>query len=222
MKLRAEHFIFDMDGLMIDSEKAVYGIWQEMFERDGLPLNFKFYKQLIGMPDEKMEGLFLDEYGKDFDFWAYMNESIEIKSRPDFSKRAVLKPGLVELLTYLKNNGKKTTIATSSTTEHMLDVLSDKNILHMLDFRVCYEDTERHKPEPDVFLKALEKAGAAAEESIVLEDSQNGLIAASRANIRSVFVEDLVTPSPEVLSTVMLSLNTLDELIPYLEGEKQL
>ena len=217
MEIEAKYFIFDMDGLMIDSEKLAYNIWKEEMEKDGYELSLDFYKSMIGIPDNNMIEKFYSEYGKNFDFNKYSNKYQE---RRDIIYNTIgvdLKLGVIEILNYLKNNNKKLAVATSSCREIVDVILKKNNIYNYFDYFVTCEDVENHKPEPDVFLKAIDLANIKKEDSIIFEDSENGLKAAYKANIRSIFIKDMVEPSREVLDTIYYRAESLVDVIKFIK-----
>jgi len=91
------------------------------------------------------------------------------------------------------------------------------NVLHYFDYSVCGDEIEHGKPNPDVFLKALEKAGAKPSEAFVLEDSINGILAAHNANIPVIFIQDLVEAHVDTLGLVYKKMNDLSEVISIFE-----
>ncbi|HIT73930.1 MAG TPA: HAD family phosphatase [Candidatus Fimicola cottocaccae] len=217
MVLKADYFIFDMDGLLIDSEMLVYKIWDKILTDKGYNLDIEFYKESIGIPDENMKYRFLEVYGNDFNFEKFTEEYIKMRDDIYNNEGVPLKYGLVELLDKLKNKNKTLAVATSSKRAVVEKILSKNNILKYFDYFITCDDVTKHKPEPEVFLKALEIGGFKAENSFVLEDSENGLKAAHGAGIRSIFIKDMVEPKKEVLDTVYYRGENLFEISKIVE-----
>ncbi|MBO8434559.1 MAG: HAD family phosphatase [Tyzzerella sp.] len=209
MVLKADYFIFDMDGLMIDSEITIYNVWKRILEKYGYSVDMEFYKQFIGIPDHKMVTGFKERYGEDFPFEKLMKEHAILRDEVYDTEGVPFKYGLLELLETLKSKNKKMAVATSSPMSSVKRLLKRDNVIDYFDYFVTCEDVKTHKPEPEVFLKALELGGFKPEQAVVLEDSQNGLLASHRAGIRSIFIKDIIEPKKEVLDTVYLRANNL-------------
>ncbi len=217
MVLNGDYFIFDMDGLMIDSEMVAYKIWKDELESCGYKLDLDFYKQFIGVPDEDMATGFFEEYGKDFPYYEFMEKYLKKRSEIYEKEGVPLKYGLIELLDKLKNKNKTLAVATSSKRNVVEMILKKQNVFHYFDHFITCDDVVKHKPEPEVFLKALEVGGFKAENSFVLEDSENGLRAAHSAGIRSIFIKDMIEPKKEVLDTVYYRAKNLYEVSEIIE-----
>lgn len=215
--ITAQYFIFDMDGLMIDSEKVSFEIWKEVMAANNFNLSFEFYKTLIGLADVKMDKKFYEEFGADIDYFDLLKQ-YDIKKLHYYRNYVIeLKLGLIQLLEHLKARNYKMAVATSSNKETADLILKKVGIYDYFAYFITSNDIEHHKPNPDVFLKALSVAGETKENSIVLEDSTNGLKAAHSAGIKSIFIKDLLTPPKEVLDNVYLSFKDLSECIKYIE-----
>lgn len=130
-----------------------------------------------------------------------------------------LKRGARELLEYLKKNHYKMAIASSSTKDRALNILKQHNIMEYFDDFVFDHEVEKGKPNPDIFLKACEKLGEKAEDCLVLEDSEAGIQAAYSANIPVICIPDMKKPDKKYLDKSLAVLNSLDEVIEYLQSE---
>lgn len=128
-----------------------------------------------------------------------------------------LKPGARELLLYLKQNHYKIAIASSSTEKRAINILKQHNIIDSFDEFVFGNDVEKGKPNPEIILKACDKISEKPEECLVLEDSGAGIQAAFSANIPVICIPDMKVPNQHYLNMTKAILNSLDEVISYLE-----
>lgn len=209
-------FIFDMDGLMLDTETTYYQAWDKLLTADGYQLNFDFYKTVIGSPDHILKDKYLAEFGGDFPYDHYV-EQYQILSDQIFEESGVaLKFGLTELLAVLTEKGIVKAVATSSTRKKMTALLKQCGIYPYFDYSICGDELTAGKPDPEIFLRMLSVTGFQAANAVVLEDSINGILASAAANIKCIFIKDLVDPDPDVLALTHASLTNLQEVIALL------
>lgn len=210
--------IFDMDGLMIDSERVTFEGYQEELAKKGLTMSEAFYKTLLGKPIAGIFSQFYNEYGKDFpieqvikDVHTYMANHFETQGVP-------IKKGLVELLEYLKANNYKTIVATSSQRHRVDTILALANLTNYFDDSICGDEVSKGKPDPEVFLKSCQKLGVDPSEAIVLEDSEAGIEAASRAKIKVICIPDMKYPEVKYQDMTFKILDSLEEVTTYLKN----
>lgn len=201
--------IFDLDGLLIDSEIISYNIYADLLRRYRLPFNLDTYARLYSgkndltnmqtliytyhLPLTVEEGLaFVDAREKDY-----------------FAKGVALKSGARELLRFLKNHHVKILLASSSTRERALGILNQHGISGFFDAMVFGPEIERGKPFPDIFIKAQERSGEAAADCLVLEDSEAGIRAACGAGIDVICIPDMKKPDEPFLSAAAAVLPSL-------------
>lgn len=196
-------FIFDMDGLMFDTERVFVSAWDYVGEKMGLGKAGYMCIRTLGMNTPACEQAWRDEFGDEVDLdalWRYSREFVEDYYR----KNAVsVKPGLYELLTYLKNKGYKLAVA-SSTKRHQVERhLNSANVRQYFDAVICGDMVEKSKPEPDIYLKAAAALGALPEDCCALEDSRNGLLSAHAAGMQAIMVPDLWQPDDTVKEFIL-------------------
>lgn len=211
--------VFDMDGLMFDSEKLVYGIWQSMLDEIGLEYNVDIYKNTVGLRADNTEKYYKSIYGKDFDYAA-----LKVKSRQLFYERVEcegvpVKKGLFELLEYLKTQNIKISLATSTSSQTALKLLKLAKVYDYFDAFVCGDDVKNGKPHPEVFLTAAERLKLASESCAAFEDSINGIKSASAAGMKTVMVPDFLQPTDEVAPLIDYLCEDLSQAIKYIENE---
>lgn len=209
--------IFDMDGLMINSERVTYECYVKVLEKMNLTMSEDFYKRLLGKTLSSAYQIMFDEYGKDFpmddvlkDVHQLMNDIFEKDGVP-------LKDGLIELLTYLKENNYLTIVATSSTRNRVEHLLGMADILKYYNDSICGDEVTHGKPNPEVFLRACEKLGVEPSQALVLEDSEAGIQAAHSAQIPVICIPDMKYPEPEYAQMTTEIFNSLHDVIDYLK-----
>lgn len=209
--------IFDMDGLMIDSERVTFEGYQEMLKKMNLTMSEDFYITLLGKPIKGIYQRFYDVYGQDFpiesvikDVHQYMAERFEKEGVP-------LKKGLISLLEYLKAHHYKTIVATSSNRDRVDNILQSADIEKYFDDSICGDEVTKGKPNPEVFLKSCQKLGVNIDEAIVLEDSEAGIQASHAANIKVICIPDMKYPEPEFVEKTYKIFKDLDEVKDFLQ-----
>lgn len=209
--------IFDMDGLMIDSERVTFESYQEVLKPMGLTMTEDFYTQLLGKTIPGIKERFQNTYGKDFPFEPVVDACHETMAKRFAEKGVPIKKGLIELLTYLKENNYKTIVATSSNRDRVDTILKQANITHFFDDSICGDEVTNGKPNPEVFLKSCEKLDVKPAEALVLEDSESGIMAASRADIRVICVPDMKYPEEQYAKLTYKIVDSLADIIPLIK-----
>jgi len=204
--------IFDMDGLMLDTERPFIRLWAETGKKFGYNVTPDVVLRLVGISNENSRFIMMQEYGKDFPFDKVLDE-FRIVSKKEFEKEIPVKKGLFNLLDYFAAAKIPMGVATSTrkaTAEKMLKVAG----IHDRFAKITGGDeVENGKPAPDIFLLAAKKLGYLPCECVGFEDSPAGLKGLSSAGIKSVFVKDLIEPPQEILASVWKRCADLDEAI---------
>lgn len=209
--------IFDMDGLMIDTENVTYQCYQEVLKTMNLSMSKEFYTTLLGRTMEATRQAMYKQYGDDFPIDETAKKVHDLMDER-FAKEGVpLKDGLVELLTYLKEHNYKTMIATSSARDRVNALLTDNGILNYFDDVICGNEVEHGKPAPDVFLNACQKLNVQPSEALVLEDSEAGIQAADNAKISVICIPDMKYPEQEYANKTTCILESLHQVIDYIK-----
>lgn len=190
--------IFDMDGVIFDSERAVYNCWLELADKYKFKDIEMIYRRCIGVNSAVTRQIFLDYYGEDFPFDEYCAEfSKNYHARYD-NGRLPMKPGIGELLIGLRENGYRIAIASSTRTGVVEKQIEDAGLREYFDVIVGGDMIEKSKPEPDIFLRAAELLGVTAEKVYVIEDSYNGIRAAFAGGMIPIMVPDMIEPDSEM------------------------
>lgn len=209
--------IFDMDGLMINSERATFEEYQKVLALDNIEMSEAFYKQLLGKTLKAVYQIFYKEYGEDFPIEDVINKVHESLALRFKTEGVPIKKGLIELLTFLKENDFKTIVATSSGRERVDTILSQAHLTQYFDDSICGDEVTKGKPDPEVFLRACEKLGVSVDEAIVLEDSEAGIHAAYNAGIKVICIPDMKYPEQKYKEMTYRMLDSLDQVIDLLK-----
>lgn len=208
--------IFDMDGLMIDSERIVKRSWSIVGKRMGYGDLGEDIYQTMGLNVVRREAYFKGKYGEDFPFAEfledYRREYYEYVSEHGIDAKA----GLYELLETLKNLKIPMAVATSTAKTSAMKNLEAKNIVSYFDAFICGDMVSDAKPSPEIYLKACEMLGVNPKTAIALEDSLNGIKSAYAAGMIPIMVPDLIKDTSEVdelLFAKKMNLNEVAELI---------
>lgn len=208
--------VFDMDGVIFDSERAVMQCWKEVASRHNIPDIEKAIIACTGTTMVRTREIMLDLYGANFPYDEYARESSAIfHSRYD-GGRLPMKPGVKELLTFLKERGKKIALASSTRQQVVTDELRDAGIIEYFDRIICGDMVSRSKPAPDIFLKACEELNVSPSDSYAIEDSYNGIRAAHAGGLHPIMVPDLLPADEEMQSLAEIILPNLTSVIEYL------
>jgi HAD superfamily hydrolase (TIGR01509 family) len=207
--------IFDMDGLLFDTE----ALWQEALlsaaAEDGHEIPDEVFNRSIGVRRSQCRGLFLSHFGEDFpfdDFHANWSRHFWLIAENKLS----LKPGALELLEILDQFKLPRAIATSSSRTTVDRHLASHRLINRFDQIICRGDYENGKPAPDPFLKAAERLGVEPRLCLALEDSHVGVRSASAAGMMTVMVPDMLEPTDELRALCVLvarDLNQVRELV---------
>ena len=209
--------VFDMDGLMFDTERLFVQAWDYAGERAGLGKNGYMVMKTLGSNREAGRAIWRREFGE-----RYRQEEVERYTQEFFNRYyqenpLPVKKGLRELLAYLKDRDFRTAVASSSPYEKIMEHLKETELTGFFDRIVGGDCVSRSKPEPDIYLKACSLLGLPPQECYALEDSRNGLLAASAAGCRTIMVPDLWQPDEEIRTRVCAVLPDLLEVREYLK-----
>ena len=210
--------IFDMDGLMIDSERVTFECYQERLKDMNLTMDEEFYKTLLGKPIKGIYQRFYDVYGNDFPIENVIQDVHQLMAERFETEGVPVKKGLVELLHYLKDNNYKTIVATSSNRDRVDKILAQAKITEFFDDSICGDEVTKGKPNPEVFLKSCQNLGVNVDEAIVLEDSEAGIQASYDANIKVICIPDMKYPEKQYEEKTFKILKDLTEVTAYLKS----
>ena len=208
--------IFDMDGLMFDTEALGFRAYEECGKERGLDTDFPFYLNMIGLDERDTCKAYRERYGENFDaetFYAAVGQRInDIADREGIP----IKPGLLPLLDALDQKGIRKIIASSSNADSIKKYLDRCRLGGRFDGTISSQEVKRGKPFPDIFLEGCRKMGVDPEDALVLEDSPAGIEAAFSGHIPVIAIPDLREIPPEIRDKCLFVGETLADVIPYL------
>lgn len=194
--------VFDMDGLMFDTERIVYENWERKMLTLGYEYNLEIFKNTVGKRKKEVELYYKGLYGEDFPYWDISDECRQRFVERVEREGVPVKKGLYELLDYLKNSGIKIALATSTSRKSAEMNLRSSGVEEYFDVLVCGEDVVKGKPHPEVFLTAAERLKVPSEQCAAFEDSLNGIRSAYAAGMTTLMVPDLLQPTEEILPMI--------------------
>lgn len=177
--------IFDMDGVIVDSEPFHVEAEIETMKRNGVDISAGDLAKYLGTTAEFMFEDLIKRYGMNKS-WEQLNQEKEAIFLPLLKEKVEPIEGVLELIDFLIKRNLKLALATSSKRD-LMDVVLDKfDLGHKFDAVVCADDVEKSKPDPEIFLKAAKKIAIPPESCLVIEDAPLGVLAANRAGMTSV------------------------------------
>ena len=204
--------IFDMDGLMLDSERIAQVAWRRAARDQGFDFSDEVFRGVIGLKLPDVEAYLRRELSRDFPFetvyrrkQAYVDEIVEASGLP-------LKPGLLELLDAIEARRLKKAVASSSPRRVVENNLERVGLSGRFDALVGGDQVERGKPAPDIFLAAAGELDAPPQSCLVLEDSNAGVQAAHAAGMAVIMIPDMLPPTETTLALALAILPSLENV----------
>ena len=213
---------FDMDGLMVDSERVVKLLWKEAGASMGWDIEDEILLGLVGRSGPRWRKGMSEAMGSGFPYDEVRSERIRREAAFYSENPIPIKPGLIELLDFLGSRGIPMAVATSTPRARVLPILTKAGILNRFEFLICGDDVEHPKPEPEVYLRLTERHGVEARRCLVLEDSPAGIEAAFRAGAIPVMVPDLVQPDEVTRDRAARVFGDLGMVLVWLESGRNL
>lgn len=210
--------VFDMDGLMFDTEPIYYKANQETADALNIPFDYDFYQNYIGAKESDFFEAMFRKYSRSSVQQFIIESKKNIEARL-LSKPPALKKGLVELLAYLKENGHKTVVASSSERKLVEQLLDMTDLKAYFDDYIGGDEVTRSKPHPEIFQKAVQLVGDEQSDVLILEDSLNGIRAAYSAGFKVIMVPDLVQPTEEARTKTLDICEDLEEILIKIKSE---
>ncbi len=212
-----EAALFDMDGLLLDTEALYIQAMQAAARRLEREMPLAFCHSMVGIPGKECNLMIEEFYGEGFSIDEFRGH-FATRIRELLDERIPVKPGAIELLEFLQARGVPCAVATSAgraTAEHHL---GRAGLLGRFQALATRDDVTHAKPQPDVYLEAAHRLGVAPERCIAFEDSNVGLTAAHAAGTMAFFVPDILQPLPEVRGKAVRVLRDLHEARRILEA----
>lgn len=210
--------IFDMDGILIDSERQSNEGWLWAAGQLGVDMPMWLIDSFKGAPAELCCKFFDDYYKGVIDYW----EAKELRTQHVYKIRETegipVKKGVKDIFEYIRNNGLKCAVATSTRRESAEKTLHEIGVWDYLDAVVYGDEVEHGKPEPDIFLRAAKAIGVNPSEAVVVEDSINGIKAGYAADMRVVHIPDTIAIDDDIRKLTYMVCDDLNGLIDVVES----
>lgn len=205
--------IFDMDGLLIDSERTIMNTWIAVGQELSVPVHPVDYAEIIGRSLPECHAMLARMFGAEPVFQEALARVRQRLHSPTTPPVFPLKPGVHDLLTTLVKAGVPCAVASSSSGQEIRSRLARVGVLDFFDAIAGGDEVARGKPDPAVYELAASRLGKSPGDCLAFEDSENGVLAAHRAGIRVVTVPDLKQPSVEVIGVSFAKLESLAHAI---------
>ena len=209
--------LFDMDGLMVDTEKLLSRFWVEAARSFGFPmtpehvLGIRSLSRKFAAPH--LHGIF----GEEFDYRALRAKRLELMNAYIAENGIEMKAGLTELLDHIGRRGLKCAVCTATDHERTRRYLTSIGVYHRFDVFVCGDMISVGKPAPDTYIEGAKAVGCEPAECMALEDSPNGIESAYRAGCIPVMVPDLSQPDDELRAKLRAVCSDLSKAIPVID-----
>jgi len=188
--------IFDMDGLLLDTERVCMCVFKQACQTQNLPFYEDVYLSIIGRNSAGIEKIFRAAYGDDLE---RLHNEWKTNYQAIVNHQAIpVKSGVIELLTWLRANNIPTAVATSTHKEVAINKLELAGLTKFFDSLTCGCEVSNGKPDPEIYLLAAERLGVEPKHCLAFEDSNNGVLSSVGANMITFQIPDLVEPSEEI------------------------
>lgn len=213
-------FIFDMDGTIFDTEKVYYKTWIDVAKERNFYFDLESKKELSGLSYEESIKKMVELFSMDEPTAVEVRKELNHRRDQIFNEydKSLKKPGLEELLAYLKKKDKKIALASSSPRSRIDFLLERENLTGYFDWIMAGDQIEKGKPDPEIFIKVMEVLDLRPEETYIIEDSHAGLLAANASKAFSVFIPDL-DDRKELFDMASYSFQNLGEFMDHVKRE---
>jgi HAD superfamily hydrolase (TIGR01509 family) len=210
--------IFDMDGLILDTETTYFTAWQQAAKQLGYIISDDFCASLSGLPFSVIGSRLADYIDRKFPFAEFYNLSGELWRKRVQREGIAVKKGAYEILHYLQDAQVPFCLATNSPEANARECLSYAGMSDVFEILVCRDHVPQPKPAADIFLRAASRMQQSIQSCIVIEDSLTGLIAAQNAEAFSVCVPSTADQDGQMQVLAGLMVNDLNELCLLLQA----
>lgn len=211
--------IFDMDGVIFDTEALLISCWKIIGEKYGLGEIEEVCHRCTGTTSVETKRIVMEHFGDDFEYDKFCKEASALFRKKIKDKGIPVKRGVRELLSYLKVNGYSIGLASSTRKQVIEEELQEAGLLSFFHVIVGGDMVEHSKPDPEIYQKACQQMGVRPSETYAVEDSFNGVRAASRAGMKVFMVPDLLEPDEEMRKLAMEVYPTLMGVLGHFQDQ---
>jgi HAD superfamily hydrolase (TIGR01509 family) len=211
--------VFDMDGLLVDTETVVFRAMQRAAALIDGEMPFATFQRMVGLQHEASDRILIEHFGAAFDLEAW-SIAVSAHFQEELGAGIALKAGVTEILDWLDAAGLPRAIATSSRLEAVRHSLGPHGIVERFDALITRDIPMRGKPHPDPFLKAAEALGVPPRDCLALEDSHNGVRSAASAGMMTIMVPDMLDPTEEMETLTIRVARDLHEVRELLAAQR--
>lgn len=208
--------IFDMDGVLLDTEKLLVKYWCQAAEELNYKMEPKHALHIRSLAGKYAAPFLKKELGDDFDYEKVRARRKELMEEDIRKNGLEKKPEVDEVLKKLKELGIKTAVATATDEVRAERYLREIGVWELFDHVICATMVENGKPMPDVYLYACEQIGENPEDCLAVEDSPNGVLSAVRAKIPTIMVPDLTEPDEAFQRLLKAKCESLKGILEYI------
>lgn len=211
--------IFDMDGLMLDTEKLFLRFWKESAAEYGYNMTDENVFSIRSLSRKYAVPLLKELFGEEFPFNEVRSRRISLMNEYIDKYGFEVKKGLFEILDYLSDNNYKIAVATATARERAEEYLKKINAYEYFDAVICGDMVKNGKPDPDIYITASEKLGLSPRECTAFEDSPNGIKSAYSAGCHVIMIPDLTQPDDEIKPLLSGIYESLDKSVEFFEKQ---
>ncbi len=204
--------IFDMDGLIFDTEKHLVKYWCQAANEAGFPMQREHALNLRSLARKFAIPYLQQEFGEEFDYVKVRSRRMELMAEELSRTGLETKKGLHELLKWLKDMQIPAAVATATDLVRAKEYLDSAGVYGYFDKVVCATMVESGKPKPDIYLYAAQQLGFSPSECVALEDSPNGVRSAASAGCITIMVPDLTQPDGELKKLIYAQADSLADV----------
>ncbi|HEY0650345.1 HAD family phosphatase [Phenylobacterium sp.] len=209
--------VFDMDGLLVDTETVVFRAMQRAADAIDAEMPFATFQRMVGLQHAASDLILVEHFGPSFDLQAW-SAAVSGHFREELAAGIALKAGAAEILDALDALGLPRAIATSSSLESVQASLGPHSLVDRFHALITRDVQTKGKPHPEPFLKAAQALAVDPADCLALEDSHNGVRAASAAGMMTVMVPDMLDPTEEMETLCVRIARDLHEVRGWLLG----
>lgn len=210
--------VFDMDGLMFDTEKVGIRTWRTLSEELGYPKLDGLIYTCFGTNHNYKRKYFAEVLGEDFPYDTFCKREVEVTCKTLEEEGIPHKKGLTQLLQYLNEKSIRCAVATSTPWHPAIEHIKNAGVYDYFDAIITGDMTENGKPAPDIYLKACRELGVDPAFAMGLEDSYNGVRAICSAGMKAVMIPDMVQPDDEMKEKCFAIKDSLLDVIDLIES----